>query len=722
MREVQPWQVLMQPHGSSYFLPGKIAGKPVNFLLDSGCTTNFLSRQFFDTLSAKVRRGLEPYEGDHGTLSNGSCILFYDIIELTGRVRDRTIQETFIARKLNEDAILGMPFLQRHGCRIDFSKYAMLMGDRELTCVNKFGRPLVGGVQVVRSCTIPGHSRVTIHCKVDGGYISRLRIVESTHARIQLARSLNRLTGQGKIWVQCINPFSEAVNLPSGSILGCFHSVQKETSRPSWGATTESPRQHLSQGRRTAPYHSGTRGGYWDGCVDKGEHQGMAKLLHKYNDAPYQGDHDGSLNRAVCHEVPLVAETAPTRPTTRRKGRGSPQSKLDKQDPLENEYDWNQSQLQQRAGMPPVVVHNLRAKPVWTGNIRELRHLQGNLLGVVANVYRTKQEGRRTSDKQQRQGCTELQLYCQRWNSLRIGPDGLLTMSLATNHGQPAKERVVCPTAIRQELIWDTHQQTHAGFQRVLTKLQLRWYWPNMERDVRCRARQCETCQANKHGRSPGEAGWRTQYAEGPWQAEAVDLVEIMPMTPQEDVARQERPLPSLKVRPPPPAPRLPPPLPGLDTDLEVQKPPAGGAPYGDTRGTTNVTNRLEVSLVRRNHPRVSTPPPTVTTPPGQYTRQPPAYRNDLVRDRAICGKYKNPIRYHTGDGQRNMGVVNTTKISTFASAESRMRFIRRKRKFLVTFHNYAVHSFLMLMQSKVDVLRNNNHYHSHVLLFRIEE
>jgi len=42
----------MQPHGNSYFLPGKIAGKPANFLLDSGCTTNLLSRQFFDTLSA----------------------------------------------------------------------------------------------------------------------------------------------------------------------------------------------------------------------------------------------------------------------------------------------------------------------------------------------------------------------------------------------------------------------------------------------------------------------------------------------------------------------------------------------------------------------------------------------------------------------------------------------------------------------------------------------
>jgi len=206
-REVQPRQVRMQLHGSSYFLPGKVAGKPAHFLLDSGCTTNILSRQFFDTLGVTIKKGLEPYKGDHGTLADGWCIPFYGIIELTGRIRDQTIQQTFIVGQLNEDVILGMPFLQRYRCRIDFSKSAMLMGDKELACVDKFGRPLAGGVQVVRSSTIPGHSRATIHCKVDGGYLSRLGVVESTHARIQPAHSLNRLTGHEEIWVQYINPF-----------------------------------------------------------------------------------------------------------------------------------------------------------------------------------------------------------------------------------------------------------------------------------------------------------------------------------------------------------------------------------------------------------------------------------------------------------------------------------------------------------------------------------
>jgi len=131
-REMRSPKIPQNPQESSLFLPGKMASKPAKFLLDTCCTTNLLSRRFFDTLSAPIRNRLEPYEGDHGTLADGSCILFYSICELPGSVRNRTIQETFIVGQLQKDAILGMPFLQRRGCRIDFGKSAILMGNQML--------------------------------------------------------------------------------------------------------------------------------------------------------------------------------------------------------------------------------------------------------------------------------------------------------------------------------------------------------------------------------------------------------------------------------------------------------------------------------------------------------------------------------------------------------------------------------------------------------------
>jgi len=123
------------------------------------------------------RAGLEPYQGEHGMLANGSCIPFYGISELAGRVQDQAISETFIISQLKEDAILGMPFLMRHKCHIDFSKSVVVMAGRELACVDKFGRPLVGGVQVVQSYTIHGCSRTTIHYRVNCRQISKLGVM-----------------------------------------------------------------------------------------------------------------------------------------------------------------------------------------------------------------------------------------------------------------------------------------------------------------------------------------------------------------------------------------------------------------------------------------------------------------------------------------------------------------------------------------------------------------
>jgi len=82
----------------------------------------------------------------------------------------------------------------------------MVMSNKELTCVDKLGCSLAGGIQVVRSCTIPGRSRATVHCKVNDGYFSGLGVVESMHGIIRPAHSLNQLTERGEIWVHQHQP------------------------------------------------------------------------------------------------------------------------------------------------------------------------------------------------------------------------------------------------------------------------------------------------------------------------------------------------------------------------------------------------------------------------------------------------------------------------------------------------------------------------------------
>jgi len=71
-----------------------------------------------------------------------------------------------------------MSFFKRHKCHIDFNNLAVMLTRRELACVDKFGRPLAVGVQVVQRCTIPGCFQATARCRMNCRNISNLGVVE----------------------------------------------------------------------------------------------------------------------------------------------------------------------------------------------------------------------------------------------------------------------------------------------------------------------------------------------------------------------------------------------------------------------------------------------------------------------------------------------------------------------------------------------------------------
>ena len=51
-------QPLDRPFGPSYFIPGRVEGKPVLCLIDTGCTTNLLGKHVFDRLQERLREQL----------------------------------------------------------------------------------------------------------------------------------------------------------------------------------------------------------------------------------------------------------------------------------------------------------------------------------------------------------------------------------------------------------------------------------------------------------------------------------------------------------------------------------------------------------------------------------------------------------------------------------------------------------------------------------------
>jgi len=144
--------------------------------------------------------------------------------------------------------------------------------------------------------------------------ISDLGVVEGALGGVQLANSLNRLDERGEFLVQCTDPFTELVELPAGSLVEKFHSIQEEDVGPALETVDVAHRVPTRDGRGSVPEHLvDLYGDACDGCESKRECLVVAQLLPEYKDVFSCGDHDMGLAKAVCREIPLAAGTVPIR-------------------------------------------------------------------------------------------------------------------------------------------------------------------------------------------------------------------------------------------------------------------------------------------------------------------------------------------------------------------------------------------------------------------------
>ena len=94
----------------SLFVPGRVAGKYLNFLADTACAHNLPSRTVFDRLPAQTRQQM-VYGETVAAMVDGSCLHIYGSIGLPGRLRNVPFEARFLVCCLSDNAILRMEFL-----------------------------------------------------------------------------------------------------------------------------------------------------------------------------------------------------------------------------------------------------------------------------------------------------------------------------------------------------------------------------------------------------------------------------------------------------------------------------------------------------------------------------------------------------------------------------------------------------------------------------------
>ena len=116
----------------SLFVPGRVAGRNLNFLVDTGCTHNLLSRTVFDRLPAQTRQQM-VYGETVAAMADGSGLHIYGSIGLSGRLRNVPFEARFlVVCRISDNAILRMEFLSRHDCSVACNKGLLVMGGKTI--------------------------------------------------------------------------------------------------------------------------------------------------------------------------------------------------------------------------------------------------------------------------------------------------------------------------------------------------------------------------------------------------------------------------------------------------------------------------------------------------------------------------------------------------------------------------------------------------------------
>jgi len=108
-----------------------------------------------------------------------------------------------------------------------------------------------------------------------------------------LENRLNRLDCQGELLIQCINPFMKPIKLPTGTLVGKYHSIHEVDVGPALETGADAPGAPPRVGRAAVPEHvADLYDEACENCSSSAERLALARLLMDCSDVFSYGDED----------------------------------------------------------------------------------------------------------------------------------------------------------------------------------------------------------------------------------------------------------------------------------------------------------------------------------------------------------------------------------------------------------------------------------------------
>ena len=286
------------------FVHASINGRRCPCLVDTGSEVTIINESLVRSVEIKdSTRTLKA--------ANGSSIRVLGVVDLPLFLGRHQFQSSFIVSPQVQNVILGLDWLELHGCMIDCKNLTMIIGDNRFKLYHMNSESMCRKIEASHDIILPGRSQVNVEARVVLPHLrtsgeSWMTEGPDQQGDWQLAHSV--VSGESEmVPVRLLNITEDSVVIPKGQEIGSLVEVEVPTPTMQENHVSEAEQERvlLDMINRV------------DDSVSAQDKQKLKTLLLKYKGAISWNEYDLGYTDLVQHSIPTT-EGPPVRQKLRR--------------------------------------------------------------------------------------------------------------------------------------------------------------------------------------------------------------------------------------------------------------------------------------------------------------------------------------------------------------------------------------------------------------------
>ena len=221
---------------TAVYVAGLVAGQPIDMLVDTGSAVTLVHQRVLNRSPQNFKLSVvgEPVVSANGQPLDirGKCDLEICVDGVN------VVHSVLVAADVTQDCLLGIDFLGKHGCKIDFEAKSLSIGSKIVNLQAKSGGNKVFRISLAETVIVPGRHEIVLHAKVKGAGCGDglLGLVEpSPSFAKQHDLLLARVVAHPKnntVPIRLVNPSPTPVTLYKNTSVGTLSELEESSPDP----------------------------------------------------------------------------------------------------------------------------------------------------------------------------------------------------------------------------------------------------------------------------------------------------------------------------------------------------------------------------------------------------------------------------------------------------------------------------------------------------------